>query len=399
MEKVAAKYPSDPEKKNTIGKKSPNVLVVMNESLADLNVDGKIKTSSDYMPYIHSLKKNTIKGHCHMSIFGANTANSEFEFLTGTSMAFLPPRSVAYNSLVHTELANFTTTLKQQNYGYNKAVHPYYGRGWNREVVYPLLGFDDFISMEDIPESKLDFIRAKYMSDEGDFKLLKEYYEGYRAKNRSNPFYLFNVTMQNHGGFDAAKQGDIDRPVKITDSKLKDDQAELFLNLMKKSDDAFKDLTEYFENVDEPTVIVMFGDHQPALEDSFWDALYNGKSVDNISKEQQANRYITPFIIWANYDIGSEDNVDISANMLGAYTLDKMGVQMTGYQKYLVDMHKTVKFVAGEFYMGDDNKLHRLTEESKYSKKINEYQKLQYNLLADTGHTVDSFFNLKKSGK
>ena len=49
--------------------------------------------------------------------------------------------------------------------------------------------------------------------------------------------------------------------------------------------------------------------------------------------------------------------------------------------------------------MGDDNKLHRLTEESKYSKKINEYQKLQYNLLADTGHTVDSFFNLKKSGK
>lgn len=399
VEKVAAKYPSDSEKKNTIGKKSPNVLVVMNESLADLNVDGKIKTSSDYMPYIHSLKKNTIKGHCHMSIFGANTANSEFEFLTGTSMAFLPPRSVAYNSLVHTELANFTTTLKQQNYGYNKAVHPYYGRGWNREVVYPLLGFDDFISMEDIPESKLDFIRAKYMSDEGDFKLLKEYYEGYRGKNQSNPFYLFNVTMQNHGGFDAAKQGDIDRPVKITDSKLKDDQAELFLNLMKKSDDAFKDLTEYFENVDEPTVIVMFGDHQPALEDSFWNAMYNGKSVDNISKEQQVNRYVTPFIIWANYDIGSEDNVDISANMLGAYTLDKMGVQMTGYQKYLVDMHKTVKFVAGEFYMGDDNNLHRLTEESKYSKKINEYQKLQYNLLADTGHTVDSFFNLKKNGK
>ena len=205
--------------------------------------------------------------------------------------------------------------------------------------------------------------------------------------------------MQTHGGFDAAKQGDIDRPVKITDSKLKDDQAELFLNLMKKSDDAFKDLTEYFENVDEPTVIVMFGDHQPALEDSFWNAMYNGKSVDTISKEQQVNRYVTPFIIWANYDIGSEDNVDISANMLGAYTLDKMGVQMTGYQKYLVDMHKTVKFVAGEFYMGDDNNLHRLTEESKYSKKINEYQKLQYNLLADTGHTVDGFFNLKKNGK
>lgn len=396
VESIAKKYPSDDVKKsNTVGKKSPNVIVVMNESLADLNVDGKIKTSTDYMPYIHSLKKNTIKGHCHMSIFGANTANSEFEFLTGTSMAFLPPRSVAYNSLVHTALPNFTTTLKQQSYGYNKAVHPYYGRGWNREVVYPLLGFDDFISMEDIPESKLDFIRAKYMSDQGDFNLLEEYYEQYRKSDSTTPFYLFNVTMQNHGGYDAAKQGGIDETVKITDSKLKDDQAELYLNLIKKSDDAFKQLTEYFQNVDEPTVIVMFGDHQPAIEDPFWNALYNGKSVDSISKEQQANRYITPFIVWANYDIGSEDNVDISANMLGAYTLDKIGANMTGFQKYLVDMHKEIPFVAGEFYMGDDKVLHRLSEKTKYSKKITEYQKLQYNLLADTKHTVGSFFNLK----
>jgi phosphoglycerol transferase MdoB-like AlkP superfamily enzyme len=396
VEKVAKLYESDSaDSSASTSQKSPNIIVIMNESLSDLNVDGKIKTSEDYMPYLHSLKKNTIKGNCHMSVFGANTANSEFEFLTGASMAYLPARSVAYNSLVRTALPNFTTTLKQQNYGFNKALHPYYGSGWNRETVYPLLGFEDFISMEDISESKLDFIRAKYTSDQSDYKLVEEYYEKYRKSNSSQPFYLFNVTMQNHGGYDASKQGGIASKVKITDSKLQDDQAELYLNLVKKSDEAFQSLTEYFENVAEPTVIVMFGDHQPAIEDSFWTSLYNGKSVENTSRQTQANRYVTPFVIWANYDIGSEQNVEISANMLGAYTLDKIGAKMTGFQKYLVDMHKKIQFVAGEYYMGDDKKLRLLTEKSKYSKKLTEYQMLEYNLIADTKNTVSSFFNLK----
>ena len=392
VEAIAEKYPSDDAKSKA---KNPNIIVIMNESLADLNVDGKISTSEDYMPYIHSLKKNTIKGNCHMSVFGANTANSEFEFLTGASMAFLPARSVAYNSIVHSELSGFTTTLKQQGYGYNIALHPYKGNGWNREVVYPLLGFEDFISMEDIDESKMDFLRANYMSDAGDYKLIEESYENYRKSNSSQPFYIFNVTMQNHGGYDAAKQGSIDETVKITDRYLQDDQAQLYLNLVKKSDEAFQSLTEYFENVDEPTVIVMFGDHQPALDEEFWLALYNGKTVEECSNAVQANRYVTPFVIWANYDIGSEDNVEISANMLGAYTLDKIGARMTGFQKYLVDMHKTIKFVAGEYYMGNDGKLHELTDTSKYSDKITEYQMLEYNLVADTRKTVDDFFNLK----
>ena len=368
---------------------------IMNESLADLSVDGNIATSSDYMPYIHSLKKNTIKGHCHMSVFGANTANSEFEFLTGASMAFLPARSVAYTSIVRSEMANFTTTLEQQGYGYDVALHPYHGKGWNREVVYPLLGFKDFISMEDIDESKLSYIRANYMSDDADYKLIEEYYETYRKSNSSQPFYLFNVTMQNHGGYDTSKQGGVPESIKITDSKLQDASAQMYLNLVKYSDDAFKSLTEYFEKVDEPTVIVMFGDHQPSLPDEFWMSLYNGRSEEQYTNEIQANRYTTPFVIWANYDIGSEDNVEISANMLGAYTLDKIGARMTGFQKYLVDMHKTVKFVAGEFYMGADGELHELSEKSEYSDKVTEYQMLEYNLVADTRNTVDSFFNLK----
>ena len=79
----------------------PNVIAIMNESLADLNVDGPFETSEDYLPFIHSLTKNTIKGKLYVSIEGANTANSEFEFLTGNSLAFL-----------HQEQYHITTMLR-----------------------------------------------------------------------------------------------------------------------------------------------------------------------------------------------------------------------------------------------------------------------------------------------
>ena len=74
----------------------PNVIVIMNEAFSDLSVFGDFDTDYDYMPFIHSLKDNVIKGNCYVSVKGGNTANSEYEFLTGDSMAFLPAGSVPY---------------------------------------------------------------------------------------------------------------------------------------------------------------------------------------------------------------------------------------------------------------------------------------------------------------
>ena len=50
--------------------------------------------------------------------------------------------------------------------------------------------------------------------------------------------------------------------------------AEQYLTLVNQTDEAFCRLMEYFQGVEEPTLVVMFGDHQPALEPEFLDRAY-----------------------------------------------------------------------------------------------------------------------------
>ncbi|MCO7155060.1 hypothetical protein NIA73_18590 [Anaerobutyricum hallii] len=85
----------------------------MNEAFSDLSVINEFSTNEDYMPFIHSLKKNTIKGSLYMSIFGSGTCNSEFEYLTGNSMSFLQNGIIAYTQVVKDKLPNMTYLLKR----------------------------------------------------------------------------------------------------------------------------------------------------------------------------------------------------------------------------------------------------------------------------------------------
>src|SRR5699024_4707076 len=91
---MAARYEeelaNDEEKKDgrleTSDGTRPNIIAIMNEAFSDLSVVGDFTTNQDYMPFIHNLEEDTIKGNLYMSIFGSGTCNSEFEFLTGNTM-------------------------------------------------------------------------------------------------------------------------------------------------------------------------------------------------------------------------------------------------------------------------------------------------------------------------
>ena len=367
----------------------PNVIAIMNESLADLNVDGPFETSEDYLPFIHSLTKNTIKGKLYVSIEGANTANSEFEFLTGNSLAFFAPRAVPYNNYVKGVVPSLTRTLVSQGYMGNNSYHPYKRSGWNRENVYNSLGFNHFFSMEYYKNP--EFIR-NFISDKTDMEQIAKDYEKARSKS-TDPFYLFNVTVQNHGGY-VGNRGFVDADIQVTNSMLSSDEVEQYVTLAKKSDEAFEELIKYFEKVDEPTVIVMFGDHQPPLSTDFYSNIF-GKKIDNFTAKDTATWYSTPYVIWANYDIEEKQNEDMSANYLSSYLLNLIGADMTGYNKYLLDLQKKIPVLTGLYYQGDDGVFRNIDEESKYTKYIKEYSKVQYNGLFDKKHRVDDFFFLK----
>ncbi len=368
-------------------KKKPNVICIMNEAFSDLHVVGDFSTNQDYMPYIHSLKKNTIKGDLYMSIFGSGTCNSEFEFLTGDSMSFLQSGIIAYTQVVKDILPNITYTLQQQGYGPALALHPYLASGWNRPEVYDEMGFSHFYSESDFVNP---LMYRKYISDQSNYDKLIELYE--QREQKDDPFYLFTVTMQNHGGFDKT-YSNFNNDVLITDNH-QNDTADQYLSLVKKSDEAFRNLTAYFSKVKEPTLILMFGDHQPAVASSFYDGLF-GKSAADLSSQDLMKKYQVPFVIWANYNIKETEIDKMSANYLSAYMMKEAGLKLTPYQKFLLRLHEKLPVLTAMGSIDKDGNFYENALDSPYQDMVKEYQIMQYNNLIDTDNMVKSFFFLK----
>ena len=285
-----------------------------------------------------------------------------------------------------------TYLMKEQGYGGNLALHPYLASGWNRIQVYDWMGFEEFYSQEDFVDP---IMYRKYISDQSDFEKIVELYEEYASEedSKNQPFYLFNVTMQNHGGFDKVYDN-FDHNIKIMDNHSTE-TANQYLSLVKKTDEAFEYLVNYFKNVDQPTILVMFGDHQPSLGSDFYDGLY-GKSAANLTQEELMKKYETPFIIWANYDI-EESSIDaMSANYLGAYVMQEAGLKMSPYQKFLMKLYDKLPVLSAMGAIDSDGTYYESGLDSPYKDLVEEYQIFQYNNLIDTKKTVDSFFYLKE---
>ena len=385
-EEIAAPYRSETSSGNA---KTPNVIAIMDEAFADLQAVGDFRTSEDVMPFYHSLTKNTVKGFSYVSVFGGQTANTEFEFLTGLSKAFVPASATPYQLYIKSLLPGLTTHLGNQDYQGMLAFHPFRANGYNRDHVYPNLGFSDFISLKDLDVSASDKIR-NFVSDAADFQVIIDQYE--QAKKKSNAqFYLFNVTMQNHSGYDQDFDN-LDMPISI-EEKCDDPELKRYLNLIHHSDTALKSLIEYFSKQKDPTVIVFFGDHEPGLSNEVYSKIL-GKNVEKLSAEENMNLYKTPFLIWANYDIEEQENVNISMNYLSTLMLESTGMKLSPFNQFLLDIHKQIPVLTTNGYFGEDGSYYSLKDESSpYYESLRKYQILQYNDLFDKKKRIENFFD------
>lgn len=366
------------EDKNS--KDLPNIIVVMDEAFSDLRVLGEFKTEVDYMPFMHSLQNgapNTITGNLNVSVCGGNTANTEFEFLTGNTMAFLPNGSIPYQQYIKDESPSMASYLKGLGYA-TYAQHPYYSSGWDRDTVYPKLGFDHTTFLYDY--SRVSYIRD-YASDESSFNQIIETFEN---KEEGKPAFIFNVTMQNHGGYN-----DYYPDLETVENEYNNSALNQYLSLVKITDEQLENLIAYFKNVDEKTVIVFFGDHQPndAVASSVLAA--NGMNYRDLSTEELQLRYKVPYLVWANYDIGSMTDYETSVNYLGAEVLKSAGVPTSDYQNFLLDLKKDYPIISA--VKEDVNTdLQKMEEEDKSDsknksaeEKLKIYKKLQYYRLFD----------------
>ena len=365
----------------------PNIIVVMDEAFSDLSVLGDFDTNTDYMPFVHSLEKgneNTITGYLNTSVCGGNTADTEFEFLTGNTMAFLPVGSIPYQQYIKSTTPSLASYLKSIGYA-TYAQHPYYGSGWNRDKVYHLLGFDNLSFMQDYANQR--FVR-KYISDETSFDRIIETYEN---KPDGQPAFIFNVTMQNHGGYTDTYYG-FDNMV-IAD-KLNNSALDQYLSLIKLTDEDLKSLIEYFSNVDEKTIVVFFGDHQPNDTVASSVLAANGMDYNNLSNKELKLRYQVPYVIWANYDIDEAAGKDTSVNYLAANVLKAAGVPTNDYQSFLLKLQEEYPIIsavrtdktADKTLDKASNKSDKATGSKKKqadSDMLNDYKLLQYYRLFD----------------
>lgn len=400
----------------TVTGNEPNIICIMNESLSDLSVLGEFTTNQDYMPFMRNLTENTVKGNLYVPVIGAGTSNTEFEFLTGHSTAFLPSGSNAYMLYVKNPLASLVSTLEGQGYS-SYALHPYYASGWNRISVYENLGFNSFVSLENLIDisilndyvqngSDADYLQSlvdtyypdrqnmlirQYVSDSYDYKLIIDDFEN---RDKSVPYFVFNVTMQNHGGY-TKSASNFDECIGITSSDVYYNKASKYLSLVKASDDAFKELVEYFSNVDEPTIICMFGDHQPSIETEFISSLLEVGNLNGLTIEQEQARHITPFYIWANYDIEERYIDKLSSNYLSSYLLDIAGIKLTEYNKYLLKLSETLPVIDTVGYIDANNTYYRWSDKTEYRDILSEYEKIQYNNIFDSEHRSNDIFYLE----
>lgn len=372
--------------KNPLGEEleeKPTVIVIMNESFADLSVIGELETNAPLTPFMDSLGENTVKGYALASVFGAKTPNSEWEFLTGSSMAFLPSGSVVYQQYISDTPTSLVSTMKNEGYTC-VAMHPYYETGWSRDLIYPNLGFDEIYFLDDFAQNEL--IR-KYVSDR---ELYAKIIERYESRGRNENLFVMSITMQNHGGYTTTYENFEENYYKTGRSYT---DANQYFSLIRESDDALAELITYFSMVEEPVEIVFFGDHQPSLNKKFYQ-LMNGKGLSGLTLEELEALYTVPFFIWTNYDT-PEDTVEItSLNFLSTMTLERAGIDLPPYHQFMSDLMEVVPAINARGYYSLEKQRYLHVEDALGEELlwISKYEKLQYNSLFDRKNISDVFF-------
>lgn len=347
-----------------------NLVVIMNESFGDLTVFEELEVSEDPTPFLHAMEENTIKGLMYAPVTGGGTASVEFEYLTGFSTMFQPPHTVGYQLYVEDGMPALSALALSEGYR-TSAFHPYKSSGWNRPLVYKYMNFQEQFYQEDVDDP---FMIRRYISDHSSYEKVFEITQAAQGQ----PAFVFNVTMQNHSGF-AQGWRNLDRVIEVGEAlDTADPNAEQFFALMRESDKAIEHLISHYSRVEEPTMVVFFGDHQPSLKNAFYEELY-GKKLSERTTEEVLQQYAVPFFIWANYDIEERQNVIISPNYLGVLTAQTAGLPLTGYMNFLAQMYEEIPAITPVGMITKDGaclKREELNEEQKAW--IDTYEILNY---------------------
>lgn len=361
------------------GDERPDIIGIMNESFCDMTVYDRLELPIDAAPrFMRTDAPEGIidSGRMRISVFGGSTADSEFEFLTGGSMLGLGLGVVPFASYNLSNAPSIVRQLSDLGYG-TYAIHPCDERNWDRMSRYPELGFDEFISEDDFEDAGLDDKFHDAISDTMCYEMVKQVLD--KREGTGEPTFIWNVTMQNHGGYDKRDIPE-DQLVDYDLSMLSDGCAEdlrEYMSGIANSTEATLRLLEDLEGRERPTMVVFYGDHQPVCNDPVIDEIFS--DIDGNSTA--ALKFQTCYFIWENKamremrpgeggattdapdgtdpdgdeqgahgddpsreeeeaEVGLRPRNEISTNMLGAVLMEELGYPLTDFQKALLSLRK-----------------------------------------------------------
>ena len=350
----------------------PCIVAIMNESFCDLSKYEGMHANYPGPAFFQTGFNDALaKGPLNVSVHGAGTCNTEFEFLTGNSMCFIGAGKYPYSIYDLANIDALPAHLSAVGY-HSVAIHPNYPSNWKRDRVYPEMGFDEFISIEDFggkPNCEVDKVTPNEphcevfhsgVSDAATYDFILE-----RLESDTRPQFLFDVTMANHGSYDQNNLPDayrFDYQPKDYVGEETPERLNEFLGCAAKSDDDLKEFIGKLRKLKRPVVLVFFGDHQPSISMSYNDYWYTDEPDDVHARRA----FSTDYVVWANYDVagttqsGTADETSI--DLLAAQTLDLIGAPLSEFQAAQLAIRQHIPSLSASGYQTADRTWHNITE-------------------------------------
>lgn len=310
----------------------PNIIYIMNESFWDVSRLEGVVFDRELTPNLHALMNQAAYGRCYSPSFGGGTCDVEFEALTGFSLEHLPAGSKPYQQYVTQEMFSTPQYLKSKGYD-TMAIHGYYRKFWSRNTAYPNLGIDTFIAAEDFENPNR---RRGLISDSEMTKRIISEYENHEQTSDA-PIFIHAVTMQNHTTYDASHYPE-DELVKILEHPGFSDntisQLQDFATGIYEADQALGDLISYFSTVDEPTIVVFWGDHYNPLGTGY--EVFEKTGYIEKGNTSSPNLRQTDLLIWSNYSDQPVELGTIAAYQISPVVMDLYGLEKPVWYDFLI---------------------------------------------------------------
>jgi phosphoglycerol transferase MdoB-like AlkP superfamily enzyme len=287
--------------------KFPNIVFIQLESFIDPSEVTNLEFSGETVPYFKELKEKYPSGYLGVPVIGGGTANTEFSVMSGMNMKSFGPGEYPYKTVLKKETSEtMAYDLKRLGYA-THAIHNHRGAFYNRDKVFPNLGFDDFTSLE-----YMSYVKKTPRNYSTDDVLQGEIIGAMDSTEEKD--YIYCISVQGHGEYPST-QTIKDPRITVSGAHDKANQYawEYYVEQVMEMDDFIRSLTDELSTYEEDVVLVMYGDHLPAL-DMTDDEMRSGST------------FKTEYVIWANFDIEGADR-NLESYQLSARVQELIGMR------------------------------------------------------------------------